>query len=165
MILSALQEQRKTVTYYALDVSPVQLTRSLPALRRSFSPQGKIHCSGLLGTYDDGLRWLLEQPKQALSALTILWLGNSIGNLGRAAAIDVLERFRLGSMKPNLQFIIGTDSCRDLDLMRRYYNPKTELTRKYLLNGLDHANRVYGSASFAGDGWTCEGAYGRAGKS
>ncbi|KAL9605380.1 MAG: hypothetical protein Q9179_001437 [Wetmoreana sp. 5 TL-2023] len=159
MILSALQKQGKHVTYYALDVSPEQLTRSLTALRRSFSLQGRIQCQGLLGTYDDGLAWLVGQPKQTLSAVTILWLGNSMGNLGRAAAVSVLEGFRLGSMKLDLRFIIGIDSCRDLERMRRCYDPATDLTQRFLLNGLRHANRINGTESFREDEWTYGGSY------
>ncbi|KAL8730728.1 MAG: hypothetical protein Q9181_004566 [Wetmoreana brouardii] len=160
MILSALQKQGKPITYYALDVSPEQLARSLTALRRSFSPQGRIQCQGLLGTYDDGLAWLVGKPKQTMSAVTILWLGNSMGNLGRAAAVSVLEGFRLGSTKFDLRFVIGIDSCRDLDLIRRCYDPSTDLTQRFLLNGLRHANRINGTESFREDEWTCGGSYG-----
>jgi len=160
-----LQSQRKSVTYYALDVSPTELSDSVKRLTTRFASGSQIRCIGLLGTYEDGLAWLLEQSGHALSALTILWLGNSVGNLTQDAVVSLLRNLSLVSMDLDLQFIIGADSCRDLARMSRSYDPTAKLTQEFLLNGLKHANRVIGTACFSEEYWTCSGSYDRTEKS
>ncbi len=99
-----------------------------------------------------------------MSALTILWLGNSIGNLTQEAAVSLLRDLSLISTDVDLQFIIGADSCRDLERIRRSYDPTAKLTKEFLLNGLKHANRVTGNTCFSGENWECNGFYDRAEK-
>lgn len=68
ILLDALETAEKNVDYYALDLDRSELQRTLSAV-----PSYKhVRCSGLHGTYDDGLAWLKQyeaRPK------TILWLG------------------------------------------------------------------------------------------
>lgn len=154
-----MQSQTKSITYYALDVSPVELNHSLKKLTTTFASGSQIKCYGLLGTYEDGLAWLLKQSGCAVSALTILWLGNSIGNLSHEAAVSLLRKLSLVSPDVELQFVIGADSCRDLEQIRRSYDPTAKLTQEFLLNGLKHANRVTGSACFSEENWECNGLY------
>lgn len=96
-----------------------------------------------------------------MSALTILWLGNSIGNLTQKAAVSLLRNLSLVSTDVDLQFVIGADSCRDLEQIRRSYDPTAKLTRDFLLNGLKHANRVTGTTCFSEENWECTGLYDR----
>lgn len=154
-----MQSQRKSITYYALDVSPVELNDSLKKLSTRFASGSEIRCNGLLGTYEDGLAWLLKQSRCAVSALTILWLGNSIGNLTHEAAVSLLRNLSLVSPDVELQFIIGADSCRDLERIRRSYDPTAKLTQAFLLNGLKYANRVTGTTCFSEENWDCNGLY------
>ena len=159
IILSSLHRQGKSVTYYALDVSPAELTHSLKRLKKQYPSGSIIQCHGLLGTYDDGVAWLSRQSKEAVSALTILWLGNSIGNFSPKAASAGLERFCCVGKQLELQFIVGVDSCRDLGLMSRGYDPTKGRTRTFLLNGLSHANEILNVPCFSDNGWTCSGSY------
>jgi L-histidine Nalpha-methyltransferase / hercynylcysteine S-oxide synthase len=74
LLLQALEDAGKVIDYYALDLSPKELERTLAQV-----PLFKnVSCHGLLGTYDDGREWLkqpfiLDRPK------CILHLGSSIG--------------------------------------------------------------------------------------
>ena len=159
IILSSLHRQRKSVTYYALGVSPAELRRSLWKLTEEYSLGSRIQCHGLLGTYDDGVAWLSRQCKQFISALTILWPGNSIGIVSLKAASAGFERFCFCSRMMDLQFVIGVDNCRDLNLMSRSYDPTNNRTRMFLLNGLSHADGLLNTACFSDSEWTCSGSY------
>lgn len=74
LLLQALENAKKQVDYYALDLSRTELERTLAQL-----PTYKyIGCHGLLGTYDDGREWL-KKPSNVARQKCILSLGSSIG--------------------------------------------------------------------------------------
>lgn len=159
LVLSALQRQQKSISYYALDVSCAELTRNLHDLTQHFSPANLIKCHGLLGTYEDGISWLKSHLDCSWISVTIVWLGNSIGNLTRSEASGFLARVRSCTNMVNLQFIIGIDGCRDEGQIEQCYNPANPATQNFLLNGLDRANNVLGGPCFQLQHWTCKGSY------
>ncbi|KAL8920830.1 MAG: hypothetical protein Q9208_006002 [Pyrenodesmia sp. 3 TL-2023] len=159
LILSALQRQDKSVTYHALDLSPVALLSSLAVLTETFPRSSCIGCCGLLGSYDDFLAWLAQKPKQLKPPVILLWLGNSIGNLDASDASALLARFGSCMATKGLQFIIGVDGCRDPSQIERCYNPANAVTHEFLMNGLDQANKVLGQSVFRKEEWTCIGFY------
>ena len=71
----------------------------------------------------------------------------------------MLERFRLCCTHKDLQYLVGVDSCRNEGMMKRAYDPSNEATRRFLLNGLAHADKVVGTACFARFDWHCVGLY------
>jgi uncharacterized SAM-dependent methyltransferase len=74
ILLEALEVAGKEIDYYALDLSPKELERTLAAV-----PQFQnVRCHGLHGTYDDGLAWL-KSNGIASRPKCILTLGSSIG--------------------------------------------------------------------------------------
>jgi uncharacterized SAM-dependent methyltransferase len=76
LLLQAFEDARKSVDYYALDLSQRELERTL-----SHVPDFKyVRCHGLLGTYDDGTVWL-KQPSIVGKPKCILHLGSSIGEI------------------------------------------------------------------------------------
>jgi uncharacterized SAM-dependent methyltransferase len=76
LLLKALEDAAKEVDYFALDLSQTELERTLAQL-----PQYKyVRAHGLLGTYDDGRRWL-KDPAVASRQKCILSLGSSVGKL------------------------------------------------------------------------------------
>ena len=158
-LLTSLRSQEKSITYLALDVSPAELNTSVRKLARAFPSGGRIRAYGLLGTYDDGAMWLQNLPEDDPFPLTIIWLGNSIGNFSSTAATAMLERFRLCCTHRDLQYLVGVDGCRNEDMMRRAYDPSNEATRRFLLNGLAHADKVISTACFARFDWQCVGLY------
>ncbi len=73
-LLQALEDAKKQVDYFALDLSGTELESTLARL-----PEYKhVSCRGLLGTYDDGREWLKE-PRNTSRQKCILSLGSSIG--------------------------------------------------------------------------------------
>ena len=85
-LLESLVRQKKSVTYYALDLSEKSLVESLSPLASNFP---SIKFVGLLGTYDDSLAYIRERvpdthPITGLPvSRTLLWFGSSIGNYSR----------------------------------------------------------------------------------
>ena len=159
IILSAVRKQHKSINYYALDCSYAELSRSLKLLRRTFLPGSGIECHGLLGDYEDGLLWLSDYSQNCPGPMTVLWLGNSIGNFSSNVAVTFLDRFRQSHENAGLLFIVGVDGCRDLGEIERCYHPDRPATRQFLINGLDRANYVLGESCFHKQDWDCQGSY------
>lgn len=143
------------MSYYALDVSPVELERTLAAV-----PEGTfkhVKCYGLLGTYDDGLAWLKE-PKNITKPKTILSLGSSIGNFPRDDAAEFLRSFA-DFLGPRDNFLLGLDACTDPDRVYHAYNDRDGLTHQFILNGLLSANEYLGYEAFRTPDWEVIGEY------
>ncbi|PHH86795.1 hypothetical protein CDD83_9742 [Cordyceps sp. RAO-2017] len=154
LLLQAFEALAKPIDYYALDLSQTELERTLahvPAFEH-------VSCHGLLGTYDDGREWLtqpwaLERPK------CILQIGSSIGNFHRDDAAEFLQAFS-ELLHPERDFmILGIDSCNDPDKVYHAYNDSEGITHDFILNGLAHANAIYGEDVFRLDEWRVVGEY------
>lgn len=138
ILLKALEKAEKGVEYYALDLSLVELQRTLSAV-----PKGKfkhVQCFGLHGTYDDGLVWLktkrtVDRPKSILS------MGSSIGNFKKPDAADFLKDFA-EVLQPGDTILIGIDACTDPKRVYHAYNDVAGVTHEFILNGLQHANKL-----------------------
>lgn len=74
ILLQALDAIGKDIDYYALDLSLIELKRTLEQV----PPLNHVRCHGLLGTYDDGLSWL-KLPETAKRPKCVMSLGSSIG--------------------------------------------------------------------------------------
>lgn len=74
LLLQALEDAAKEIEYFALDLSPKELERTLAQV----PPFRHVTCRGLLGTYDDGREWL-KRPSVLARSKCILHLGSSIG--------------------------------------------------------------------------------------
>ncbi|KAM4058983.1 histidine-specific methyltransferase, SAM-dependent domain-containing protein [Hirsutella rhossiliensis] len=154
LLLQALEDQAKPVDYYALDLSQRELERTLahvPDFRH-------VACHGLLGTYDDGREWL-KQPRILERPKCILHIGSSIGNFHRDDAADFLQGFSQLLRPERDVMIVGVDSCCDPDKVYRAYNDSLGLTHEFYLNGLAHANEIYGEQVFRVDEWKVVGEY------
>ncbi|KAF4122989.1 L-histidine Nalpha-methyltransferase / hercynylcysteine S-oxide synthase [Geosmithia morbida] len=131
LLLQAFEEAEKQIDYYALDLSRDELQRTLAEL----PDFNYVTCRGLWGTYDDGREWLKtidDRPK------SILHLGSSIGNFLRDEAAKFLSEFA-DVMQPQDTLFIGIDS--------------------FILNGLSHANTIFGQEIFHLPDWTVVGEY------
>ncbi|KAL1843374.1 hypothetical protein VTJ49DRAFT_1961 [Mycothermus thermophilus] len=153
LLLKALEDAAKDVDYYALDLSQRELERTLAQL-----PQYKhVRAHGLLGTYDDGCRWL-KDPAIAARQKCILSLGSSVGNFDRSDAAAFLKTFA-DALNPGDTMLIGLDACSDPARVYHAYNDKLGLTHQFILNGLRHANRVLGETAFIESDWEVIGEY------
>ncbi|KAG7006621.1 hypothetical protein G7Y79_00013g033930 [Physcia stellaris] len=136
ILLQALEDRGQPIDYYALDLSEPELRRSLEQI-----PPGMfkhVKCHGLLGTFEDGQRWLkraenVHRPKCVVS------LGSTIGSCSRSDA----GKFLLGLVQSlNEQRVFGA------------YNDSDGLNAAFILNVLDHANAVLGYDAFDRSEWT-----------
>jgi len=156
ILLKALDEAGKHVDYYALDLSYVELERTLSAV-----PDGTfqhVKCHGLYGTYDDGLVWL-QQDDVNSTPKTVLSLGSSIGNFPRPDAAGFLHNFAEVLKGPNDTLLIGLDGCKDERRVWHAYNDKEGITLRFYQNGLLNANKILGKEIFILDQWDIVGVY------
>jgi len=155
ILLDALDRKGKAVSYFALDLSPEELERTLAAV-----PEGtfqNVKCFGLLGTYDDGLAWLKE-PENIRKPKTILSLGSSIGNFERNEAAEFISQFA-DVLTPMDNMLIGIDACTDPERVYHAYNDREGLTHEFILNGLKRANELLGYEAFGPKDWKVIGKY------
>ena len=154
ILLRALELAKKDVQYYALDLSESELQRTLSAVPKDWI---YVQCRGLLGTYNDGLRWL-QRPKLVTKSKWILSLGSSIGNFGREEASSFLQGFA-NTLRSTDAMLVGLDACQDQDKVYHAYNDQEGKTHEFLRNGLLHANRLLRKDVFKLKDWTVIGEY------
>lgn len=142
---SSSRAGNEKVIYYALDVDRSLLESSLAQLRKRTENLQHIELRSLLGTYEDGARWL-SQPDLAPYRKTMVWLGNSIANLEKEEASDLLAKFTSSSsqnsngMMQNLAgFLLGVDGCLDEEKVERAYNAPGGENRRWVLHALEAA--------------------------
>lgn len=157
------------IDYYALDLSPISLRRSLARL--SFH---HIQCYGLLGTFDDAKIWL-QNPAIRAKSKCLLSLGSTIGNMPRDDALSFLQGFAETLKSPSKPLpeqhfqllasaqahpasfiIIGLDCCTNAILVDRAYADSDHLNARFILNALTHANTVLDYQAFNPEEWTVE---------
>ncbi|KAG2420427.1 hypothetical protein HFD88_000039 [Aspergillus terreus] len=162
-ILDALEEQCKSVRYYALDVSHHGLTECLAELTTNRLRDFRfISVTGLCGTYDDCIAWLSDQPDlgdATVSMVTLLWMGNSISNFPHYKnASAILSGFKQSCMISGLrcQYLVAADGCEDQQRIMIAYDTSNPHLQAFLLNGLCQANAVFGREAFELKDWSCE---------
>ncbi|KAJ5675347.1 EasF [Penicillium macrosclerotiorum] len=113
LLLEALEDARKSVTYYALDLSFEELESTLQAI-----PQSKfryVRLGGLHGTFEDGLHWLDETPHVQNLPHCLLLFGLTIGNFSRSNAAEFLRNIAqkaLARSPDQSSIIMALDSCK-----------------------------------------------------
>lgn len=155
ILLTAFEEEKKAIDYYALDLSLPELRRTLSAV-----PTGTyqyVKCFGLHGTYDDGLAWL-QRTKTPTKSTCVLSLGSSIGNFSRDGAATFLHQFA-HVLGPQDSLIIGLDSCQNAQQIYTAYNDSKGVTESFYRNGLNHANRLLGYEGFEQSKWDVVGVF------
>ena len=155
ILLDTLEELGKDVEYYALDLSLTELERTISELPKNQFKH--VQYRGLLGTYNDGLKWL-KQPGNRSRPLWILTLGSSLGNFDRDDAAIFLRDFA-NSMGPRDKMIVGLDACQNEAKVFHAYNDKIGTTHRFILNGLSHVNNLMGKQVFNLADWRVIGRY------
>jgi EasF-like predicted methyltransferase len=151
--LSALDKQLTSpLVYYALDVDRSQIERSLAAARRQTSQFRWIKLCGLLGTYEDGARWL-ARPEMAPFRTTLVWLGSSIANYEQEQASELLASFTaakhptttVDSDTPQNQNLAGVlllvDGCQDAARIELAYDVPSGKSRRWITHAVEAARR------------------------
>ncbi|CAD0100861.1 unnamed protein product [Aureobasidium mustum] len=158
ILLDALEAQHKPVDYYALDLSRSELERTLMDI--SPSSFQYVKCHGLLGTYDEGLRWL-QTESLAMRPKCILSLGSTIGSSSGSEAAEFLGGFvqAVKSSKQKTLFVVGVDGCKDGDKVWHAYNDAEGCNHRFISNILHHANKVLNHETFDPKEWTVRGVW------
>ncbi|TKY90429.1 hypothetical protein EX895_000427 [Sporisorium graminicola] len=160
--LPSLSEGAPSVQYYALDLDKAELERTLRDLRAQEATTsddswtihgGKVGINGLWATYDAGLDFIgkggLQDASIAAGAQVegqrcLMWLGSSIGNFDRKSAAEFLSKTARESMRAGDTMLISIDRRNKPADVALAYNDTAGLTRDFIMNGLDHADRVLG---------------------
>ncbi|EXJ90617.1 hypothetical protein A1O1_03720 [Capronia coronata CBS 617.96] len=154
ILLQALDDLNKPVDYYALDLSRSELERTLQSVCPGTFKHVKWH--GLLGTYDDGLKWL-QRPENASRPRAVLSLGSTLGSFTRPEAADFLTGFvdalNHGTSRSEPVLIIGLDGCKNGDKVWHAYNDSGNRNDQFIRNVLDSANRILGKDIFRQEEW------------
>ncbi|KAI1178984.1 histidine-specific methyltransferase [Nemania sp. FL0916] len=154
ILLTALDKLGTPFEYFALDLSLSELERSLAAL----PAYDNIRVSGLYGTYDDGLAWLV-QPQNRGKPKCVMSLGSSLGNLNRQESVKFLKMIGACLAPGRDQLLLGLDGCQDAQQVYSAYHDKKGTTRRFILNGLTHANKILGEEVFKLADWEYVGEY------
>ena len=83
---------------------------------------------------------LLHLRRETTRPKLVLWLGSSVGNLGRDEAAAFLGRVR-AAMTPSDALLIGIDLRKDRAALERAYDDEAGVTARFTLNLLERANR------------------------
>lgn len=157
ILLEALDDLGRDVDYFALDVSLPELQRTL-----NIVPPGTfrhIRCSGLLGTYDDGRRWLQRSELESRPKVLIS-LGSTVGSMQRSETAGFLSSFT-GPEESNRSFLLGLDGCKDQKRVLAAYNDKHGNNHRFIKNGLERANEILGHEAFDLEKWDVVGSWNR----
>ena len=153
---------KRPVDYYALDLSHSELKRTLKDVGPgSFE---YVRCHGLLGTYEDGKRWL-QQEENVGRPKCILSMGSTIGSSSKPEAAEFLAEFagllnngqctNDGGVKfrPKSNMLLGLDGCKNEKRVFRAYNDSRNANVQFIANALNHANAVLGYSAFRQHEW------------
>jgi EasF-like predicted methyltransferase len=143
-LLSSLDKRlRGPLVYYALDVDQAQLERSLLQLKDRTGLRW-IKLCGLLGTYEDGARWL-ARPEIVPFRRTLVWMGSSIANCEQHEASELLKSFahdpKSGAPQTLAGFLLLVDGCQDADRISVAYNIPSGETRRWMMHALEAARK------------------------
>ncbi|GAA5797533.1 hypothetical protein EDC94DRAFT_599050 [Helicostylum pulchrum] len=144
VILRAIEKSKIHVTYYALDLDQHELDKSLASLGEF----QYVQLYGLLGTYDQGIPWISKQFTNSNIQKNFLWMGSSIGNQNRLESAMFLRRLQRMCMEPGDFFFIGFDKRNQGNKIELAYDDSYGVTREFIMNGLDHVNRIMGQENF-----------------
>jgi len=127
-------EDRPGMCYAPIDVSQSALEQSIARISESHT---ELDLRPAIAEYEAGfaeLRRLEQGP-----TLT-LWLGSSIGNLEKPAAIEFLAAIQ-SDMRDSDRMLVGIDLRKDRGTLEAAYNDAQGVTARFNLNLLSRINR------------------------
>jgi L-histidine N-alpha-methyltransferase len=133
-ILEALSSRQNT-TYY-----PIEMSRT--ALARCELELGRIDCVSIVGFEREYLDGLLEVSarRHPGEQLLVLFLGSTIGNFDRPAAMQFLRSIR-ETLREGDALLLGTDLQSSVPELIRAYDDSLGVTAAFNLNLLARINR------------------------
>lgn len=133
-ILQALSRYQRT-TYHPIEIS----ASALEVCRRELGSMDSVSVVGFEREYLDGL---LEAAARRHSGqgLAVLFLGSTIGNFDRPAAVEFLRQVRR-ILQPGDALLVGTDLEKPVPQLLEAYDDALGLTAAFNLNLLARINR------------------------
>eukprot|EP01026_Neomeris_dumetosa_P069185 TRINITY_DN6823_c0_g1_i11.p1 TRINITY_DN6823_c0_g1~~TRINITY_DN6823_c0_g1_i11.p1 ORF type:complete len:855 (+),score=103.85 TRINITY_DN6823_c0_g1_i11:62-2626(+) len=153
LILDAVNQTRKNVEYYALDLAQSELRKSLENL----DVYDNVSCYGLWGDYHDGIEFLAEMDRN--QPIIVMWLGSSIGNMDHHQSVCFLKEVQEKALRPGDFVLVGMDKRNQPERIRRAYYDSKNVTRDFIMNGLDHVNEILGQEIFERDNFKYHSVY------
>lgn len=131
--------RRQPTSYF-----PIEISRSaLAACRRRLSDLDSLHVVGYEREYLDGLAEVAAARAPGRHIL-VLFLGSTIGNFDRPAALQFLRRVRR-ILAPGDALLLGTDLEKPLPRLLAAYDDSLGVTAAFNLNLLARINRELGA--------------------
>ena len=151
-----------SVTYFALDLEEREIQRTLTQLANSDVGSAigeKIEAKGLLGTYKNGVAFMLQgglqetaddaqdtyTTKLAQPQLHLLFIGSSIGNFSRGEDAQFLRSLPLRAGYGDT-LLLGLDHDNGREDIETAYNDPQGHTRNFIMNGLEAAGIALGDS-------------------
>jgi dimethylhistidine N-methyltransferase len=134
-ILEAISAQRAPVHYFPIDISPAALQKC----RQELSGLGSISLVGLEATFLEGLEEVVARRGEG-QTLMVLFLGSTIGNFERPAALAFLEEIRR-RLRGGDALLLGTDLEKPVEDLLLAYDDPLGVTAAFNRNVLARINR------------------------
>jgi 4-dimethylallyltryptophan N-methyltransferase len=141
LLLDALEEQKKKVTYYALDLSysePEATLRTLPLQKYQH-----VECAALHGTFDDGLEWIRNGPEVKNRPHCAMFLGSTIGDFSMTNSAEFVRNMAISALsgRPHdSSILISFDSCKLPTKILRAYTSDGVIP--FALAGLQYVSTI-----------------------
>ena len=137
LFIEALLKRQGQLQYIPVDISRTALEESSRDLVEKYS---ELSILGVSAEYQEGLG--IAQEK-VTGPRFILWLGSSIGNLDRDAAVAFLGDIQK-TMTVQDQLLVGIDLRKDGDILEVAYDDSQGVTAEFNLNLLRRINEEFG---------------------
>jgi dimethylhistidine N-methyltransferase len=137
-ILEALALHQHT-TYYPIEISSTALAQCA----KEMDHKDRISFVGIQRGYLDGLS-MVTANRQERDRLLVLFLGSTIGNFDRPAAMEFLAEVRR-RLHTDDALLLGADLVKPTELLLAAYDDPTGVTASFNLNLLARINRELGA--------------------
>ncbi|KAK7745669.1 hypothetical protein SLS62_009710 [Diatrype stigma] len=167
LLLSALSQAGKRITYYAVDLSRDSLQDNLAQFaKQGYPPTTKGY--GLWGTFNDAHSWLSRFPRGE-GPRYFCSLGSQLGNDYFPETVRIWRQWATllnsngrGEGDKGDRFLVGLDATSDRTrLWASYHGDDAEgynsLFEKYIRNGFSHSNKVLGVPWYKHGDWDIDG--------
>ncbi|MFC1543197.1 L-histidine N(alpha)-methyltransferase [Candidatus Neomarinimicrobiota bacterium] len=136
-LIEAFMERHDSVHYIPIDVSETMLVETTAELRSYYS---NLTVEPVVARYEEGLAQIEETHQEPK---LVLWLGGSIGNLGKKEAAAFLKNIVHGLTRHD-HLMVGIDLFKDKSFLESAYNDSAGLTAEFNLNILNRINNELG---------------------
>lgn len=139
LLLEAFLAKQDEVVFLPIDISRSALDASA---RQLLADHPSLSIVAVEGDYARGLEAISSRDH---GPRLILWLGSSIGNLGRDEAAHFLSELR-NDLSPEDRLLIGIDLRKDRETLEKAYDDSKGVTARFNLNLLNRINRELGGS-------------------